>query len=63
MYMICKKSCSLWNNKNKSLNIHIFIQFEIKITFQNKTQNLVESLHFLKILSYSWKVNTKNVMY
>jgi hypothetical protein len=31
--------------------------------FQNETQNLVESMHFLKILKYSWKVNTKNVMY
>jgi len=25
-------------------------------------QNLVESVHLKKILSYSWKVNTKNVL-
>jgi hypothetical protein len=26
------------------------MQFEIKIIFQNKTKNLVESIHFLKFL-------------
>jgi hypothetical protein len=26
------------------------MQFESKIIFQNKTQNLVESIHFFKIL-------------
>jgi hypothetical protein len=38
------------------------MQFEIRIIFQNETHNLVESIHFLKILSYSSKVNKKNVM-
>jgi len=36
-----------WNNW------HIFRQFEIRITFQNEMQNLVEFVHFKKNLSYS----------
>jgi hypothetical protein len=36
----------------------MFIQFEIKIIFQNETQNLVD-VHLKKILSYSLKVNIK----
>jgi hypothetical protein len=40
-----------------------FIQFEIKINFQNKMKNLVEFVHLKNILSYSWKVNKKILMY
>jgi len=50
--------------ENKLLNnLHIFIQFEIKIFFQNEMQNSVEFVHLKKNLSYSSKVNMKNVMY
>jgi hypothetical protein len=50
--------------ENKLLNnLHIFIQFEIKIFFQNEMQNLVEFVHLKTNLSYSSKVNMKNVMY
>ncbi len=35
------------------------MQFEIRIIFQNETQNLLEYVHFQKILSYSSKLNTK----
>jgi hypothetical protein len=52
-----KQENKLLNNK------HIFIQFEIKIFFQNEMKNLVEFVHLKKNLSYSSKVNTKNVMY
>jgi hypothetical protein len=39
------------------------MQFEIKIIFQNEMQNLIDFVHLKKNLSYSWKVNTKNMMY
>jgi hypothetical protein len=39
------------------------MQFEIKIIFQNETQNLVDFVHLQNNLSYSWKINTKNMMY
>jgi hypothetical protein len=45
--------------KNSYNNYHIFMQFEINIIFQNETQNLVESIHLKKIISYSLKFNTK----
>jgi hypothetical protein len=39
------------------------MQFEIRIIFQNETQNLIKFVHLKKILSYSLKINTKNVMH
>jgi hypothetical protein len=49
---------------NKKLNnYYIFIQFEIRIIFENEMQNLVKSINLKTILSYSWKINTNNVMY
>ncbi len=56
MYITSKTNCSLWN-------IYIYIQFEIKIKFQNEMLNLVESIHISQKFSYPWKVSTKNVMY
>jgi len=46
MYMTSKEKLYFMKKLN---NEHIFIQFEIKIIFQNKTHNLVEYVHFEKI--------------
>ncbi len=65
MYMTFKAKFYFMIQGNKSLkNQHFFIQFEIRIIFQKKMQNLVEFIHLQeKKKSYSSKVNTKNVRY
>jgi hypothetical protein len=46
MYMTSKTKFYFMKKLNKKLNNkHIFIQFEIKINFQNKTQHLVKFVH------------------
>jgi len=51
MYMTFKTNFYFMKQENKLLNnLHIFIQFEIKINFQNEMQNLVEFVYLKKIL-------------
>jgi hypothetical protein len=49
MYMTFKTNFYFMKQENKLLNnLHIFIQFEIKINFQNEMQNLVEFVYLKK---------------
>jgi len=47
--MTFKTSCILWHKQKIYKIINIFLQFEIRIIFENETQNLVEYVHFKKI--------------